>query len=407
MKKYGVKSPKMNELVSVIVPIYNVLEYLEKCISSICCQSYPYLQIILVDDGSTDGSSEICDVYKAKDHRVQVIHKQNGGLVSARKAGLKAARGNYICYVDGDDWIEPDMIGNLYAGMRQTTVGLVISNHFCDANDHNWKVEGKYKSGIYNTEDLIPTMLYTGVFYEFGIGQFVWAKLFRKDILWDIQMQVDDRITCGEDVAVTYPYILHVQKVCFLEYAGYHYLQRMGSMTGCYDADEQIKNRILLEYLQQVFRHSIYVHSLHRQLNQYAKNLLLARQIDYFDRQGEDQVLMPFGGISKEDRVIIYGAGKLGQSIYHYLKDRTVVKIVDWVDRNYSIYQRMHMEVHAPERLEELEECTYDYIIIGINNQKAVREIENYLTNISIDREKIRWLDMDFIKEDYFILNRS
>ena len=119
-------------MVSVIIPIYNVSQYLEKCISSVIRQTYDRLQIILVNDGSTDHSGLICDRYKKMDKRIHVIHKQNEGLVQARKTGLALAEGEYICYVDGDDWIEPDMIECLMAGMVQTGTELVISNHFCD-----------------------------------------------------------------------------------------------------------------------------------------------------------------------------------------------------------------------------------------------------------------------------------
>ena len=102
-------------MLSVIVPIYNVRPYLRQCIESICDQSYRDLEIILVDDGSCDGSSEICDQYKTMDDRIVVLHKENEGLVKARKSGLQISRGEYIAYVDGDDWIEPEMFERLYS----------------------------------------------------------------------------------------------------------------------------------------------------------------------------------------------------------------------------------------------------------------------------------------------------
>ena len=385
-------------MVSVIIPIYNVSQYLEKCISSVIRQTYDRLQIILVNDGSTDHSGLICDRYKKMDKRIHVIHKQNEGLVQARKTGLALAEGEYICYVDGDDWIEPDMIECLMAGMVQTGTELVISNHFCDMGNYVWKVKEIQRPGVYRTADLVPIMLYTGIFYEFGISQFVWAKLFRKDLLWDIQMQADQRISCGEDVAVTYPYILKTHKVCFLDFAGYHYLQRAGSITSCYDAEEQTKNRILLKYLQNIFNRSIYSESLLGQLNQYAKNLLLIRQTGCFDYSIKDKVLMIFGGIPREANVIIYGAGKLGQSLYNYLEHQTSVKITNWVDKNYKMYQELHMKVNSIEELKTQDSGTYDFILIGINNQKTAEKIKKNLLSINIEQEKIKWLSKDFIK---------
>ena len=102
-----------NPKISIIVPIYNVEDYLPRCIESICQQTYKNLEIILVNDGSTDNSSNICNLYAQKDDRILVIHKQNGGLVTARKEGLRVSSGDFVGFVDGDDYIEPDMYDNL------------------------------------------------------------------------------------------------------------------------------------------------------------------------------------------------------------------------------------------------------------------------------------------------------
>ena len=118
-----------NEEVTVIVPIYNVAEYLEKCLSSISGQTYKNLQIILVDDGSTDDSGRICDRYQEQDARIIVIHKTNEGLVKARKTGIFNATGKYICYVDGDDWIESDMIECFIKDLERTEADLIVSGH--------------------------------------------------------------------------------------------------------------------------------------------------------------------------------------------------------------------------------------------------------------------------------------
>ena len=109
----------MKKLISVIVPVYNVLPYLEKCIKSIICQTYSNLEIIIVDDGSTDGCSELCDSLKTLDDRIMVIHKENGGISDARNAGMLAAKGDYFGFVDSDDSIEPDMYEILLSNMEK------------------------------------------------------------------------------------------------------------------------------------------------------------------------------------------------------------------------------------------------------------------------------------------------
>lgn len=394
-----------NAEVSVIVPIYNVAEYLEKCISSIIGQTYNRLQIILVDDGSTDGSAQICDQYAGMDSRVIVIHKKNEGLVRARKSGLAAATGKYICYVDGDDWIEADMIESLSLNMMKYEVDLVVSNYYCDMFGYAQKVLCKLETGVHETKDIIPIMLYAEEFYQFGISQFIWAKLFRKDILWDIQMQVDNEINCGEDVAVTYPYILQTRKVYLSDLTGYHYIQRSGSMMDCYDANELVRNKSLVEYLKKTFSQSLYSQCLDRQLNQYVKNLLLTRDIAYFDLTDRNQILAPYGGIPLNARVIIYGAGKMGQSLWRYVKGQTTVKVIAWLDKNYAMYRKLNLYVNDPAQINSYDQEMYDYIILAINRQSIARSICKYLESMGVDKKKIRWLSEDFVKEDNYILN--
>lgn len=393
-----------NVKVSVIVPIYNVAEYLEKCISSIIEQTYDKLQIILVDDGSTDESAQICDKYAQKDSRIVVIHKKNEGLVRARKSGLAAATGKYICYVDGDDWIEADMIESLNLNMVEHKVDLVVSNYYFDTADNARKVPCKLETGVYKTKDIIPTMLYAEEFYQFGISQFIWAKLFRKDILWNIQMQVDDRINCGEDVAVTYPYILQTQKVYISDLAGYHYIQRPGSMVNCYDTDELVRNKCLIGYLKRIFAQSLYSKYLDRQLNQYAKNLFLTRSIAYFDSTDEEKILTPYGGIPLNAKIIIYGAGKMGQSLYRYVKEQPSIEVVDWLDKSYTMYQKMNLDVNDPVRINRYNEEIYDFIILAINSRSVVELVCEFLMSMEVNQQKIRWLSEEFVKEDNYII---
>lgn len=394
-----------NAIISVIVPIYNVAEYLEKCISSIIGQTYDKLQIILVDDGSTDESAKICNQYAVMDSRVTVIHKKNEGLVRARKSGLEIATGEYICYVDGDDWIEADMIENLSLDMIKYEADMVVSSHYCDMAGDVQKVSCKLVTGVYEAEDIIPVMLYAEEFYQFGISQFVWAKLFRKDILWDVQMHVDDEIRCGEDVAVTYPYILQTKKVYISDHTGYHYIQRRGSMVNCYDEAEFFRNKRLIRYLRKTFAHSSYSQCLEKQLNQYAKNLLLTRSIAYFDSADRGEVLMPYGGVPLNARIIIYGAGKMGQSLYRYVKGKKTIKVVDWLDKNYAIYYEMNLEVNNPVRINRYHEEMYDFIILAINSQSAAESVREYLVGMGINRQKVKWLSEDFVKEDNYILS--
>ena len=120
-------------MISIIVPIYKVEKYINKCVDSILHQTYDELEIILVDDGSPDNCPAICDEYAKKDSRIQVIHKQNGGLINARKSGLEIAKGEYIGFVDGDDWIEPEMYELFARQIKKYSPDMVISDFYYDS----------------------------------------------------------------------------------------------------------------------------------------------------------------------------------------------------------------------------------------------------------------------------------
>ena len=142
-------------MISVIVPIYNIASYLRRCVESLLSQTFSDLEILLVDDGSTDGSGALCEEYRKKDGRIRVIHKENGGLVSARKAGLRAAGGAYIAYVDGDDFVEPDMYERMYAELVKQAVDVVMCGRFEDTGDVSREVFHGIPEGRYGKAELL------------------------------------------------------------------------------------------------------------------------------------------------------------------------------------------------------------------------------------------------------------
>lgn len=390
----------MDHLISIIVPIYNVEKYLEKCIKSILNQTYRNLQVILVDDGSMDSSLDICRKYKAIDSRITVIHQENEGLVRARKTGIQAARGDFIGYVDSDDWIEPDMYELLYEKMIQYDVDLVETAHFCDVEDISKKVEVKIKSGFYLQREILPMMLCDENFDECRFAPYVWSKLFKRKTLFDTQMQVDDRINLGEDAAVTYPYILKSKRIYISDYAGYHYIQRKGSICSEKIAFDRLSNDVLVRYLKNIFENNLNANVLLKQLNGYAKLLVLLRQIADFDDKQKNGILMPFGGLKYGDRVVIYGAGSLGKSIYGYLYQRGGIEIVAWLDRAYKMHQKFGRQVVDPHIIEHLQ-GKYDYILIAIYSKKTADSVMQYLVDEGIKQEQMKWLTDEFINMHY------
>ena len=234
----------MDVTLSIIVPVYNVRDYLKDCIDSILAQSFTDFELILVDDGSTDGSGEICDAYTERDSRIKVIHKANGGVVSARIAGITAASGLYAGYVDGDDWIEKDMYEKMVHYMKTYDCDLVMCDIVHEGKALPLSSGGTrtdLDGGYYNIDMLrskiFPNMIYAGQFYEFGVYPVIWNKLYKREKLINHQSKVDVRIKTGEDAACVYPYLLSCESLYFIkDMSLYHYRNSENSMTSAYDS---------------------------------------------------------------------------------------------------------------------------------------------------------------------------
>ena len=211
--------------VSVIVPVYKVEEYLNRCVESIASQTYKNLEIILVDDGSPDKCPQKCDEWAKKDSRILVIHKQNGGLASARNAGLKIASGQFISFIDSDDYIEPDLYQNLIP---------VFSNENADIVEFGYKEvfdDGSVEphpmhSGPINKEVAVKHLL----LWDGRVRSFAWNKIFRFDSIRDLWF--DESLKYGEDTPFSFLAIDKCATYIQVEGCYYNYLRRTNSLTG-------------------------------------------------------------------------------------------------------------------------------------------------------------------------------
>jgi glycosyltransferase involved in cell wall biosynthesis len=243
---------------SIVVPIYNAEKYLVECLDSIFKQTFKDFEVILVNDGSKDGSLKICEKYKKKYENIKIINKENGGIVSARKAGVEVAVGEYIGYVDSDDFIESIMYENMCNEAGKTGADIVI----CDACNWNGKIKTPLpqtiQGGFYNKEGLIknvyPYMLMNGKEYGFGFLPALWNKIFRADILKRNQLIVDDCIIIGEDVACSYFCMLEANSISYLKNKVYYYYRiNEGSACHVWSNDKIYATLILLEFLYKRF----------------------------------------------------------------------------------------------------------------------------------------------------------
>lgn len=222
---------KKNVLVSIIVPIYNVAIYLDRCIVSILNQDYRNIEVILVDDGATDNSPAICDGWAHKDNRVRVLHKKNGGLSDARNAGIRESLGDYIAFVDGDDFIEPDMISYLLSesssksitACRYTT-NEVIEKEVQDSDNLSKQIFDGDGAIDFNLQDEIKKLSQGK---RLLYGSFVWNKLFPRSFFEKVLFPLNRNF---EDVSVIFQLYHQADQVVFLPKKKYHYIERPSSI---------------------------------------------------------------------------------------------------------------------------------------------------------------------------------
>lgn len=213
----------MNPTISIICPVYNVQEFLQKCVDSIVVQSFRDWELILVDDGSPDESGRICDEYAAKDERIRVIHKTNGGVSSARQTGLEAAKGEYIIHADPDDWTEPTMLEDLYTKAKAENADVVICDYFINRGKRQTYAKQEPTS-------LEPKRVLKELFQQL-LGS-CWNKLVRQACYnrYDIKFPVG--INYCEDLLVCVQLFIHNDiKIAYLPKAFYHYRMNENSIT--------------------------------------------------------------------------------------------------------------------------------------------------------------------------------
>lgn len=210
----------MPALISIIVPVYNAKIYLDKCIQSILGQSYPNFELLLINDGSNDGSKEICDKYAKLDKRIKVFHQINKGVSSARNTGLKNAKGDWIAFIDADDWIFPDFLSDFIIHL-DNNADLYIQGYI-DSNNNEFVKEDRY----WEANNLIIELddIYLGQLYEF-----VWNKLFRSSIIKFHQLFFDEQITMLEDILFIYNYLSYAKSACNISKINYYYWRHPSS----------------------------------------------------------------------------------------------------------------------------------------------------------------------------------
>ncbi len=402
----------MREKVSVIVPVFQVKDYLEKCILSILTQTYRNLEIILVDDGSTDGSEIICDQFALRDERIRVLHKENQGLSSARNTGLDYATGEYIAFVDSDDWIDERYIHQMYEVCKKYECDICQCGFFdavCD--DIFYKDHGGYPS-IYSPIEF--------AYAEFSLLSWdcivCWNKLYRASLFKNIRFPVG-RI--HEDEYVTYMLTYNANKIAVLPTRLYYYRRRNDSIVGRKYSYKRLDAReAIIE--RENFYHSIgekelenvakarYLHWMKGQIKQFSQiadrdekleNEIIEEckeldcQLDSIDvirrKFSRDNYVFPFDLIGVKKNIVLYGGGNVGQQYYLQIKATNYCNIIAWIDKDYDNLRQIGIPVQSTDDIEKTKDNADYYVIALAKADIAKNVIEMLAEKYMIDKKKI------------------
>lgn len=375
---------------SVIVPVYNVAEYLPECVESIQKQTYENLEIILIDDGSTDHSGLICDEYAKTDRRIRVIHQTNRGLMPTRQIGIMTATGTYLTFVDGDDWIDPDMYSDLIPYMRESD--LVCSGYFIeDKWGDEIEVIDDFEEGLYAGKQL--DMVLSRFLFDFEkdklvpIQATVCDKLFRTELMKQIGFYKDFSISFGEDLVFHSQYILKCQSIYCCSKSYYHYRYRKNSI--CHIGNKEFLFDLAHVYLA-LEREFLKYDSRYGLMKQLRKIICVyaAKTWDlmFYDPEVRQMAfVLDISGL-RGKKIILFGAGKCGQDFFRQMRAFDI-SVERWID-NQPGARRFGRMVESPDGISQWD---FDLVLIAVLNPKTAEEIGQQLLDMNVPADKICW----------------
>lgn len=381
----------MLKKISVIITVYNVRKYMDVCIESVIHQTYRNLEIILVDDGSTDESGQKCEEWGERDSRIRIIHKENGGAVSARRAGVEAATGDYIGFVDADDWIEPDMY-ELMADMGiRENVDIVSVEDIREYEDGRSYVERiKLEEGVYKGEvflnAILTNMIDTETFFQWNIPMHGWQHLFKSGLLKRNQRLVDLHIRRGEDMLSALSCYIDAESAALLKKPLYHYRQVSVSAKNTATKKNLEGLIYLTNRMLDIGRNNLRQHDVVEEEIRYCIFYTLLWSAYEICLTADSAELFPYG-VPKHAKVAVIGAGAFGTRLYKRITELGFCEVCTWVDNGWTTCQKRGMSVEGFDRLNDME---YDYAVIAVLDGAMRNQIVEELKDKKIESGKIK-----------------
>lgn len=382
----------MDDKISVIVAIYNVAPYLKKCIDSIVQQIYGNLQIILVDDGSTDESGRICDDFARLDSRIEVIHKENGGLVSARGAGLAAATGTYVGFVDGDDWLENTMYQKLHDAITENQVdivygGLMYYNEKGKKINQTCSLKGKYHLGE-DSADYLSHKVFNPKESDRMYAGYIYLAIFETNFAKRAYCHVPLSCEQGEDMICLTWMLLHANSIYFIDEVIYNYQYRSDSISKTPSPRKYIQICRMVETIENICKE----YECWGEVKEYLEDFLNTKIIN--DMQLINPCLYiekfnyPYTEHLRGKRILLYGAGAVGKNYYSQLSRFADIQIVAWADANATDYDYEYSDVILPSQISTY---AFDLILIAVKEKKLADRIRICLNEMGYTDNQLLW----------------
>lgn len=390
-----------HELLSIVVPVYNVAPYLDHSIQSILNQTYSELEVILINDGSTDGSGEICEKYASLDSRVKLISQENQGASAARRKGIQFASGMYMGFVDPDDYIDADFYEQLMA--NRAGFDVVVSQWLRQSDAGTRRCFDTIRLGAYNTPEdmefllrhLVNVSLPGGsVNIRPGISAYLWNKLFRTELVKKVMEEIKVDLPISNDRPIIYGVMLKCRSVLFTNLCGYHYQVREGSIAHALDKNcRHLKStcefyELMNAMLEGDTRRELLLPQIQLKT---AEDITRAPARMGFPEEAQLQLrtpVFPFINLLDGKYIALYSAEPVGAGYRRQILKWNICQITLWVDEQWEEYVRAGMEVSPAERLLDTE---YDYVVLAVPDQAAADRIREKMVSMGIDNDRILW----------------
>lgn len=390
----------MNDILfSVIVTIYNAEDYLVECVESILKQTFTEIEILLVDDGSIDQSGKICDCLKKKDGRIKVIHQANQGIIAARCSGILKAKGEYVIFIDADDWIDKNMCEEFKKSIDTYHSDIVLGGLIKEYSGSSKTVKNVIAAGYYCKKDvqekIYPRMIFTGRFFEKGLESYICANAIKRKIITSVANGIDKEISFAEGGVWLYSCMLQASSVDIIDKTTYHYRMRRDSMTIRQAKCSKLEN-VYETLLRNIVSYGENVEQLIWQLDKMIMYFLIWTDLAKLNDDNAEK-MYPYLELPRGSRVVLYGAWRFGQELYSYIQKSQFCDVVLWVDQNAEEYRTMGLDVDIPEKIPEVQ---YDYIIMGTALFSVIQSMKKKLFSLGIT-DNILYIQGDVVKDEY------